>query len=203
MAQMENRLGVRATYYFRADARGVFSAAEIAMIAGLGHEIGYHYEDLSFCKGHRDLALIRFHRNIETLRQLAPCVTVSMHGAPLSRYHNQDLLGEDDFVQASLLGDAVSSVSSFAPYYLTDTGGCWLAGKSNLRDRVGKYWPAHAVPVNMPAFKGFIAETRQPLYISTHPERWSATMPGYMSIKMADMAINAVKRVVRLARFSG
>lgn len=200
MAKLEQHLGARSTYYFRANAAGCFPADAVRVIAGMGHEVGYHYEDLSFCKGDREAALARFFHNLETFRKLAPCVTVSMHGAPLSRHHNQDLLRKEDLARASLLGDAVASIQSFAPYYLTDTGGRWLAEQANLRDRVGRCWPADALPDNIPAFSRFAAKARQPLYISTHPERWNQTIPGYIRAKAADTAINCVKMIIRRAR---
>lgn len=199
-ARLEQQLGVRSTYYFRANGSGEFPAAAIATIAKLGHEVGYHYEDLSFCKGNRDAAIARFSRNLETLRKLAPCVTVSMHGAPLSKHDNQDLLRGEDLQHAMLVGDAVTSIEPFAPYYLTDTGGRWLADAANLRDRVGQAWPAHALPVSLSAFRQFLAESEHPLYVSTHPERWTKSLPRYMSVKTRDMIVNSIKLIIRLTR---
>ena len=49
-ARMEHDLGIPASYYFRAVPES-WDAAAIRKIAGLGHEIGYHYENLSACKG--------------------------------------------------------------------------------------------------------------------------------------------------------
>lgn len=203
MARLEHRMGVRSTYYFRANASGSFPTPAVRMIADLGHEVGYHYEDLSFCKGNREAAIARFSRNLESLRTLAPCVTVSMHGAPLSKHHNQDLLLSEDLERALLLGDAVASTESFVPYYLTDTGGRWLAAQTNLRDRVGEPWPAHALPNNIPAFRKFAAQAQQPLYISTHPERWGQTLPSYLRAETMDIAVNSIKLVIRRSRLIG
>ncbi|MBV4504367.1 hypothetical protein HU751_005860 [Pseudomonas sp. BW13M1] len=200
LARLEQRLGVRSTYYFRASASGDFPSAAIRMIAQLGHEIGYHYEDLSFCKGDRDVAIARFLRNLKTLRTVASCSTVSMHGAPLSKYHNQDLLHAEDLQRATLLGDAVTSIEPYTPYYLTDTGGHWLATVTNLRDRVGQAWPRHALPVDLPAFKQFAAEAQHPVYISTHPERWSHNLPSYLRAQAMDTLTNSIKRILKRAR---
>lgn len=200
LALLEQRLGVRSTYYFRANAFGVFPGDAISMIAHLGHEAGYHYEDLSFCKGNQDAAITRFMRNLATLRKLAPCTTVSMHGAPLSKYHNQELLREEDIQRAMLLGDAVASIERFAPYYLTDTGGRWLAAGTNLRDRVGLAWPDYALPVSLPALRQFAAGAPCPLYVSTHPERWSKNWPSYMRAQTTDMIANGIKLILRHVR---
>ncbi|MHA3904149.1 hypothetical protein ACTPOE_11525 [Castellaniella sp. WN] len=200
LARLERAAGVRSTYYFRVTAAGEFPAAAIADIVGNGHEVGYHYEDLGACGGNRAQALARFHRNLSELRKLAPCTTVSMHGAPLSRHDNQDLLHTDDLKLAGLLGDAVASVRPFNPFYLTDTGGRWLATQSNLRDRVGDAWPHDALPNAGQAFQRFITQTIRPLYISTHPERWSASFIDYCGVKALDLAANSTKRVLRAAR---
>ena len=200
LALLEQRLGVCSTYYFRANASGVFPATAVCAIAQLGHEVGYHYEDLSFCRGNRAAAIARFSRNLETLRMLAPCTTVSMHGAPLSKHHNQDLLCDTDLQREKLLGDAVASIEPFTPYYLTDTGGRWLAAATNLRDRAGQAWPANALPVSPPAFRRFAAEAQHPLYVSTHPERWSQNLPSYMRAHTMDIIVNSIKLALRLAR---
>jgi hypothetical protein len=47
-AQLENELGITGTYYFRMIPQS-FDEEVIKQIASLGHEIGYHYEDLSRC----------------------------------------------------------------------------------------------------------------------------------------------------------
>ena len=56
-AEIENKYDVQSTFYFRI-TRGSFNEAIIKRIYELGHEIGYHYEDLSAAKGN-------YHRAIE------------------------------------------------------------------------------------------------------------------------------------------
>lgn len=46
MATLEKELGIQSTYYFRAIS-GIFRQDIIQQIADMGHEIGYHYEDMS------------------------------------------------------------------------------------------------------------------------------------------------------------
>jgi hypothetical protein len=45
VAQLENRLGIQSVYFFRMVSH-VFKPEIIKQIASLGHEIGYHYEDV-------------------------------------------------------------------------------------------------------------------------------------------------------------
>jgi hypothetical protein len=90
MAQIEHKMGIMGSYYFR-----LFPVADndriISQIAALGHEVGYHYDDLSVCKGNHEAALKRFQKNLAHLRQFAPVSTITMEGAPLSKYDNRDL----------------------------------------------------------------------------------------------------------------
>ena len=66
----------------------------IREIRDMGHEIGYHYDDLSFCKGDHEKAIRRFEKNLATLREIAPVKTICMEGAPLSKWDNRDLWGK-------------------------------------------------------------------------------------------------------------
>lgn len=89
-AQIQHSLGIRGTYYFR-----LFPLAEnekiIKQIVALGHEIGYHYDDLTECKGDYDKAISRFEKNLDYLRQFGPVNSITMEGAPLSKYDNRML----------------------------------------------------------------------------------------------------------------
>lgn len=200
LAELEHQHGVRSTYYFRVSRSGKFPSIAIEHIAGLGHEIGYHYEDLSTAKGDVAIATHRFSQNLATLRTLANCTTVSMHGAPLSKHNNQDLMQFIDLASHDLLGDAVSTIAPYQPIYLTDTGGRWLAQASNLRDQVGLSWPIEALPNNRLLFRKYVAESDFPLYISTHPERWNSHAFGYVRTKLVDTGVNMVKYLLRCIR---
>ncbi|MDZ4063727.1 MAG: hypothetical protein U1E22_03570 [Coriobacteriia bacterium] len=90
MAEIEHKLGIKGSYYFR-----IFQKAGneeiIKQIASMGHEVGYHYDDLTACNGNQEKALLRFQKNLAYLRQFAPVSTITMEGAPLSKYDNRDL----------------------------------------------------------------------------------------------------------------
>jgi hypothetical protein len=89
-AKIQHELGVRGTYYFRFLPRH-FDKEIIRQIAALGHETGYHYDDLSHCHGDYDKAIRRFEANLATLREIAPVKTICMEGAPLSKWDNREL----------------------------------------------------------------------------------------------------------------
>jgi hypothetical protein len=52
MARLEHDHGINGTYYFRIVPES-FNAGVIEKIAGLGHEVGYHYEDVDLVRGDR------------------------------------------------------------------------------------------------------------------------------------------------------
>ena len=58
-ALLENESGIRASYFFRTIPQ-TFKPEIIKEIAGMGHEIGYHYENLSLCRGNYELSILNF-----------------------------------------------------------------------------------------------------------------------------------------------
>ena len=67
-AQIEHALGAKATYYFRVGSESNVPEV-IKAIAKLGHEIGYHYEDMSLCGGDVKQAWSHFQTWLEYFRQ--------------------------------------------------------------------------------------------------------------------------------------
>jgi hypothetical protein len=79
LAKIESELGLKGVYYFRAKVCS-WDETIIKEIAKLGHEVGYHYEDLSTHKGNHQEAYQSFKQNLEKLRKLVPVSTICMHG---------------------------------------------------------------------------------------------------------------------------
>lgn len=200
LARVEQREGVAATYYFRCSASGKFPDAAVKAVSAAGHEVGYHYECLSACNGDRDAALAMFARNLAIFRRLAPCRSVAMHGAPLSRYRNQDLLRGLDLAAFDLEADASLSFEKTALAYFTDTGGRWNADSvTNFRDRVGRTDGSHPHPFS-PDFAAWLRRFPDPVYVATHPERWAQTSAGYFQAAARDGLTNIAKRLIRKIR---
>lgn len=200
MAQLESSLGIKSTYYFRASETGKFPVDSILAIEEMGHEVGYHFEELSRAGGEIDQAVQRFLLNLDAFRKVAPCRTISMHGAPLSGVNNQDLVRHLNLNAIGILADAVEGVQSHSPYYLTDTGGGWSANSSNLRDRLGVSWPCHAFPHCREVFRNFVMNARAPVYISTHPERWADTRMEFLFVWIKDKLVNLAKIFLKFTR---
>jgi hypothetical protein len=146
MAVAEAEAGIRASYHFRATADGNQDSI-IADIAALGHEIAYHYEDLSAVTGRHKasqatgdgeiiaLALERYHKNLAHLRTLYPVSVISMHGSPLSGIDNRLLWKYHDYHDDGIVCEPYFDIDVSGVLYLTDTGRKWNGEDSAVRDR--------------------------------------------------------------------
>lgn len=135
MAKTENELGVKATYYFRRVPKSDHPEI-IRQVAAMGHEVGYHYEDLSKTEGDMDEAIKSFKENLEYFRQYYPVKTVCMHGSSSSKYDNRDIWSHINLADCGLIGEPYLSFDFNKIYYLTDTGYAWDGGKFAVRDIV-------------------------------------------------------------------
>jgi hypothetical protein len=135
MAELEKELNIKGTYYFRV-RKNNFPEAEIRKIAALGHEVGYHYEDLHVAAGDVTAALESFQRNLARLRELAPVKTACMHGSPLSRYDNRELWRSIDYRKFGIIAEPYFEIDFNEVLYLTDTGRMWDGERVNIRDTV-------------------------------------------------------------------
>ena len=140
MAEVERALGVKATYYFRRVPKSDHPDV-IRAIAAMGHEIGYHYEDLTLSEGDLPKAIASFSRNLEYFRQYYPVKTVCMHGSSSSKFDNREIWKEVRLEEYSLIGEPYLSFDFSRIYYLTDTGYAWDGGKYAVRDKVDTPFP--------------------------------------------------------------
>lgn len=140
MAKAENDLGVKATYYFRRVPKSDHPAI-IHQIAAMGHEIGYHYEELSKTEGDMGKAIASFKENLEYFRQYYPVKTVCMHGSSSSKYDNKDIWSHVRLEDFGLIGEPYLSFNFDKTFYMTDTGYAWDGGKYSIRDKVSSSFP--------------------------------------------------------------
>ena len=123
-AEMQKEHRIRGTYYFRFLPK-YLDIEIIRKIAMLGHEIGYHYDDLSYCHGDYEAAIRRFAENLGSLNEISPVRTICMEGAPLSRYDNRDLWKKYNYRDFGITGEPYFDVDFNKVFYLTDTGRRW------------------------------------------------------------------------------
>ena len=199
MAILESECGVRATYFFRVRG-GAFAEQAVRRVAGLSHEIGYHYEELADTRGDTRSAWDLFRRNLDRLRAVAPVESIAMHGRPLSRWDARDLWGQYDYRSVGVQREAYLDVDWTRWRYFTDTGRAWN-GSSNLRD-----FPLAegALPLlrmdSTGALARYLRADRPDVVISNHPERWAAGMIGWMQVLATDTAVSLAKRALKPRR---
>lgn len=171
-ARIQNELGIRGTYYFRAVPES-WSEPIIREIAGLGHEIGYHYECLTTCKGDLDLAMEDFKKNLNELRKLAPVSTICMHGSPMSKYDSKDLWKNHSYKDYAILAEPYFDIDFDKVFYVTDTGRKWDGHTASVRDRVRtKYKQTfHSTLDIIRAIN--TARFPESVMFTFHPQRWS------------------------------
>jgi hypothetical protein len=143
-ARIEAEMGIRGTYYFRLVPRS-FNDKIIKEISSLGHEIGYHYEDMgTMARRHKGIkeeeelvkiSIDSFAENLESLRKITPVNTICMHGSPMSRWDSKLLWKYYDYHDFGITGEPYFDVNFDEVLYLTDTGRRWDGDSFNLRDK--------------------------------------------------------------------
>lgn len=198
-AELEHASGIRATYYFRM-TKGSFRRDIIERISGMGHEAGYHYEDLSMHGGNYDNAIRSFESNLARLRQAVEVSTAAMHGKPTSKINNLDLWKKYDFRNYGLAGEAYLSPDFSDIYYFSDTGRNWKSkSKSNYKDYAAGL-KSDGVKSTADLINFIKRERPSKLMLMTHPERWNAGFTGYAYYLIRDGIINTVKSLYSLIR---
>ena len=135
MSETEFNLGIKATYYFRI-VRQSNKPEIINKIVGMGHEMGYHYEDLSTMNGDIGKAILSFENNLAYFRTFYDIKTVCMHGSSSSKWDNRLLWEKFNLKNYNLIGEPYLSLDFSKIFYLTDTGYAWDGGKYAVRDVV-------------------------------------------------------------------
>ena len=164
-ARIEYDLGIRGTYYFRVTPNS-FNGSIMSEISSLGHEIGYHYEDMELARqrvkfkiqdsrfkiqdskfkiqklegyGEAELAAVAiesFRENLAGFRELAEVDTICMHGTPLSPVDSRLLWKYYDYHDYGILAEPYFDFTLEKMLYLTDTGRQWNGEAVSIRDKV-------------------------------------------------------------------
>lgn len=173
-AKLENSLGIQGTYYFRIIPE-TFKPDIITQIADLGHEIGYHYEDMDLVKAnnldrHIDLAYESFQRNLENLRKIVPIETICMHGSPRAKYDNKMIWTKYNYRDLGLIGEPYFDIDFNEFLYLTDTGRRWNGDKVSVRDKVNSKYKFDLKSTQ--DVINAIPQFPDKIMITIHPQRW-------------------------------
>lgn len=200
-AKIEHELGCRAVYYFRAVPES-WNESVIRQIAGMNHEVGYHYESLTTCHGEIDAAYNDFRKNLEALRKLSTVETICMHGSPRSPYDSKDIWKQYDYKTLGIIGEPYLDVDFSKMLYLTDTGRRWDGYKVSVRDKIVGFqekwtnagWSFHSTNDIIKALQN----NRLPNYlmITTHPQRWTDEIISWCRELLLQNTKNCVKGIL-------
>jgi hypothetical protein len=201
MARLESRLGVSTTYYFRTIDK-VFEPELIREIESLGHEIGYHYEDMDRAEGDVERAHESFAEQLDRLRQVATVQTACMHGNPLTAYDNRDMWdSEGRLSEYDLAGEAYLSMDFTDVIYFSDTGRTWRDGSLKIKDyTVGEDDKQRQVSETGELIELVERQELPRLCLLTHPNRWAKDSTEMVVENAKDFTMNAGKHVLNLVR---
>jgi len=149
-----------------------FNENIIKNISRFGHEIGYHYEDLTSNYGDYELAIINFRKNLEKFRSIVPISTVCMDGRPLSPFSNLDLWKKYHYSAFDLNGEPYLNFDFTRMLYLTDASRGWNRNKFNVRDKVNdefEYYN-HTTERLIKDIKN--ENLPNQIMLTIHPQRW-------------------------------
>lgn len=194
-AQIQHKLGIQGTYYFRCVPES-YDENIIKEIASLGHEIGYHYEEMDLCNGNKDEAIELFELNLKKLRKLTSIESICMHGSPRSKHDNKSLWKKNNYSDYQIIGEPYFDVNFNKVTYLTDTGRTWNGSRFSVRDKV-----------NSP-FELTIASTQQlirsiknkqltnQIMLTFHPQRWTSQTGAWFKELILQNVKNSIKRIL-------
>ena len=171
LSKIEQALNLKASYYFRIVPESNDKNV-IEEIASMGHEVGYHYEDLGMAKGNHVKAYENYLKNLKHFRKFYPVTTVCMHGSPESSIDNRGIWEKYDYKKDGIIAEPYFDVDYDQVFYITDTGRAWNKKSVILRDKV-------ETKINIPIkdidhMMSLIKQDKLPqkIMISTHPHRW-------------------------------
>lgn len=201
VAQDEKNIGAKASYYFRAVPES-WDDIIIQTIYQMGHEVGYHYESLTTCKGNLNDAFTDFKLNLERLRALVPVSTICMHGSPRSPFDSKDIWKRYDYKDLGIIGEPYLSTDFSKMLYLTDTGRRWDGYKVSVRDKIVGYqeewnakgWAFHSTDDIIKALQENMLPNQ--LMITTHPQRWYDFGYGWLKEFILQNIKNNIKRII-------
>ncbi|MCK5124838.1 MAG: hypothetical protein KAR42_01140 [candidate division Zixibacteria bacterium] len=225
LAKIEADQGIATTYYIR---RKFFESdiPIITKIAELGHQIGYHYEEIDTHQKAPNNQVARdavgfFVGSLLDLDKLGfPIKSVCAHGNPISDVDNRQvvhLLRDDNFldqlaftydrdlvaekVTNRLIGDAsIDITGKDFDVYIPDTGR--FNPRYNLKDHIDDCKTAGLN--NLEDLSAILGTTKNHrVYMNMHPDRWSGDILTWMFDFGLDSAKNMVKRFMGTSDYKG
>lgn len=202
LGKIERDLGIKATYYIRI-VKGTWNEDVIKQLTSLGHEVSYHYEDLTLTKGNYEKAWQHFQTHVEKVREFYPAKTVCMHGSPVSKWDNRKIWDKYDYRELGIIGEPYFDVDYSKVFYITDTGRAWNYSKASIRDKVNSGFNINIK--NTKHLIELIGKDQLPdkIIINTHPQRWFPFGINWAQELVLQMVKNRIKQVLIWHRTRG
>lgn len=198
-ARMENEIGVYGTYFFRVKP-WTYKPEIIKEISSLGHEIGYHYENLADTDGDFKKAADDCRRNLEKLREITEINSAAMHSRPLSKWDNRLLWDKFPLNEFNLKGETYRSIDHFRYTYIADSGRDWNADRTVVWDSVNGSQPPLMKNGTLGLIDAIKAGKFNSIQLLIHPNRWPKNYPAWVWQSLMDGGINAVKKIILLTK---
>ena len=199
IAEVENKLGIISTFFFRIVKHSNHPEI-IRKIVSLGHQIGYHYEDLAMANGDKELAYTNFQKNLKYFRSFAPVATICMHGSSMSEFDNRLLWQTYDYKNDGIIGEPYFSVNFNEVFYLTDTGYCWDGYKTAVRDTAPNKFNLsfHTTDDIIEAINQGLLPNQVMILAHT---LWTDNLLKWLFIYVREKSRNSVKRASKNSKF--
>jgi len=193
----------------------------IKKIAEMGHEIGYHYENLSEVskknpqisqinadegkKGKREeefrdklfeLAHEDFERNLEKFKKFYPVKTICMHGSPLSKWDNRDLWKRYNYRDFGIIAEPYFDIDFDEVLYLTDTGRCWNNSSASVRDKVNSKFDITIKDTHHLIKIIQNNELPDKIMLNIHPQRWTDRPLPWVKELIMQSIKNCIKSII-------
>lgn len=209
-AIIENEFGIKGSYYFRILPCS-YDEVIIEKILSLGHEVGYHYEDVDLVFANYKLKIINdkdreslidkayesFCGNLEMMRKEFDIKTICMHGSPRSEYDNKIIWEKYDYKELGIIGEPYFDIDFEEFAYFTDTGRCWNGNNISVRDKVeskrfaelnNKFKTTQQIIDNIDMLP-------EKVMFTIHPERWTDNPVLWVRQYVYQNLKNVVKRI--------
>jgi len=172
MAMAEDTVDAKATYYFRIVPESNQKDV-IDKITNLGHEVGYHYEDLGMFKGDYEKAYDNYLKNLKYFRTYYPVTTICMHGSPENRIDNKDIWKKYNYKKDGIIAEPYYDVDYDKVFYITDASRSWNNRNVSVRDKVETNYTLKANSIEQ--MIDLVKKNKMPdqIIINTHPHNWS------------------------------
>jgi len=195
IARIEKEAGINGSYYFRI-VKGSYDENIIRQIADMGHEIGYHYENLSKCRGNYEDSILDFKSSLEKFRTIYPVKTICMHGSPISIYDNKKIWEKYDYRDYVIIAEPYFDIDYDEVFYITDTGRAWNNSNVSIRDNVNSKFDIKIKSTQHLIEKIQNNELPNKIMLNVHPQRWNDKFVPWVSELVGQNVKNVVKRMI-------